>query len=102
MSGTGVLALSYPPVVGATVPAPEGETAVVNWYCVLKFAVYVTLLWAGAVTVCDIAPPSDQLAHAYCVPEVPACGLVVARVCWAPWAQVVLVALVVLLPPSTE
>lgn len=42
---------------------------------------------AGAVTVCDSAPPSDHEVKAYCVlPEV--CGEVVAIVCEVPTVQV--------------
>jgi hypothetical protein len=46
------------------VPVPEGETAVVSKYWVVKFAVYV-LATLGATTVWEIAPESLQLLHAY-------------------------------------
>jgi hypothetical protein len=35
----GVPEVKYVPEAGVTVPSPAGETAVVNWYCVLKSAV---------------------------------------------------------------
>ena len=60
------------PDVGETVPPLPGFVAVVNWYCVLNAAVYVVAV-GGAVTVCEIAPPFDQLLKRYCVPAVP-CG----------------------------
>ena len=41
----------------------------------------------GAVTMWEIAPPSDQLFQTYCVPVVPACGDVVAMVCDEPIFQ---------------
>jgi hypothetical protein len=42
-------------------------------------AVYVVAL-AGPVTVCDAAPPSDQLANTYWTPVPPAC--VAAAIVW--------------------
>jgi hypothetical protein len=70
------------PDVGETVPPLPGFVAVVNWYCVLNAAVYVVAV-GGAVTVCEIAPPFDQLLKRYCVPAVP-CGDVVTSVCIDP------------------
>jgi hypothetical protein len=49
----------------------------------VKLAVYVVAV-EGAVTECEIAPPSDQLPKTYCVPVAPACGDVVATVCDVP------------------
>ena len=66
------------PLVGMTVPLPE-PTAVVNWYCVVKLAVYVVAM-EGTVMVCEIAPLSDQLLKAYWMPVPPDCGEVVAIV----------------------
>src|ERR1035441_10040985 len=45
----------------------------VNWYCVVKLAVYVAGVAAIAI-ICAAAPPSLQPVNAYCVPAVPACG----------------------------
>src|SRR5215831_19286321 len=61
------------------VPPATGLHAVVSKYCVLKLAVYVVAA-AGAVTLCDAAPASDQLAKTNCVPVVPAC--VAAAIVW--------------------
>src|SRR5947209_19256621 len=61
------------------VPPADGLAAVVRKYCVLKVAVYVVAV-EGPVTVCDAAPPSDQLAKTYCVPVAPAC--VAAAMVW--------------------
>jgi hypothetical protein len=47
---------------------------------VAKLAVSVVAL---ASIVCEMAPPSDQLEKAYCVPP-NVCGLVVAIVCADP------------------
>src|SRR5947209_13020255 len=53
------------------VPPADGFAAVVRKYCVRKVAVYVVAV-DGPVTVWDAAPPSDQLAKAYCVAVAPA------------------------------
>ena len=45
----------------------------------MKLAVYVVAN-PDAVTACDAAPPSDQLANTYCVPLAPAC--VAAAIVW--------------------
>jgi hypothetical protein len=50
---------------------------------VAKLAVSVVAL---ASIVCEMAPPSDQLEKAYCVPP-NVCGLVVAIVCADPAPQ---------------
>ena len=44
----------------------------------MKFAVYVVS--TAGETLCEMAPVSLQLLHTYCVPVVPACGVVVAIV----------------------
>jgi hypothetical protein len=75
----------YQPVAGLMLPAVAGFATVVNKYCVVKLAVYVTP--AAAVTVCAIAPPSDQLEKVSCVPVEGDCGDVVAMVCWLPTPQ---------------
>ncbi|MCZ2152037.1 MAG: hypothetical protein LC126_30200 [Bryobacterales bacterium] len=41
----------------------------------------------GAVTVCEIAPPSDHPANRYCVPVPPACTPGAEIVCCVPGAQ---------------
>jgi len=52
-------------------------------------------------TVCDMAPPSDQLVKLYCVPPEP-WGEVVAMVCVVPVAQLTITGLAVAVPPSSE
>ena len=66
------------PGLGLIIPPPPVPTAVVREYCVVKVAVWVV----AAVTVieCEAAPLSDQLAHAYCEPVPPACGVAAAIV----------------------
>jgi hypothetical protein len=72
---------------GETVPLPLGLTPVVSRYDVLKLAVYESVP-VEAVTECEMAPPSDQLAKVYWVPAVGVCGEVVASVCGLPMVQV--------------
>jgi hypothetical protein len=62
-----------------------GDAIVVNWYRVVKLAVYVVAL-AGTVMVWLIAPPSLQLENIYLVPPDP-CGVVVAIVWLLPTTQ---------------
>ena len=78
--------LLYHPLAGLTVPPLPAF--IVRKYCVVKFAVYVAVPLAGAATVCDIPPASLQLAHTYCVPLAPACGVVVAIVWLLPQVTV--------------
>jgi hypothetical protein len=80
-------ALYQVPDVGVTDPSADGDAVVVNWYCVVKLAVYVAAE-DGAVTVCEGAPLSDQLLKTYCVPVLPAWVAVVAIVCELFAAQV--------------
>jgi hypothetical protein len=56
---------------------------------------------AEAVTGCDKAPPSDQLAKVYWVPAVGDCGEDVAMVCWLPTCQVTGTGEACGVPPST-
>ena len=63
--------LLYQPLAGLM--APFAPALVVRKYCVVRFAVKVALD-AGAITVWDAAPLSDQLWNRYCVPAAPACG----------------------------
>jgi hypothetical protein len=53
----------------------------------LKLAVYGVVA-AGAMIVCDWAPPSDQLPKAYCVPGLPGCGEETETECEDPTIQV--------------
>ena len=78
-------------------PAP-GDAAVVNWNCVSKAAVKVAGK-VGAVTECEIAPPSDQLLKTKRVPPLP-CGDVVEIVCELPGTQL-MTCVVVKVVPST-
>jgi hypothetical protein len=66
---------------------PPVVAEVVSRYCVSKVAVY----WVeadGAITVCEIAPLSDQRENVYCVPAAPGWGDVVAIVCVLPAVHV--------------
>jgi hypothetical protein len=45
-------------------PSPDGDAAVVNRYCVPKFA-EIADGDAGAVTLCEAARPSLQLSQTY-------------------------------------
>ena len=51
---------------------------------------------------CEIAPPSDQLLHAYCTPVPPDRGEVVVMVCDEPAVQVSTSGAGLKEPPSTE
>ena len=66
-------------------PPPAGVTGLDNKYWVPKFATNVVSV--EGVTVCEIAPPSDQLFHTYRVPAAPFCGIVVAMECDEPCVQ---------------
>ena len=79
---------------------PLGLTPVVSRYDVLKLAVY-EVVPAEAVTECDKAPASDQLAKVYWVPAVGDCGEDVAMVCWLPTCQVTGTGEACGVPPST-
>ncbi len=57
-------------------PLPGGDADVVSRYCVLKVAVKTGDPVAARMT-WDIAFPSLQEAHTYCVPAGPGCGEVV-------------------------
>ena len=94
---TATFPASRNPVAGLIVP-PVPAT-VVNRCWVLKFAVYVVA--TAGLTVCEIAPPSDQLMNTYCVPVGPACGVVVAIVCADPGVQLNTCDPVNDAPPST-
>ena len=65
-----------------TDPVPAGLTAVVSKNCVLKLAVNVAAE-AGALMLCDCAPPSLQLLNRLRVPPDP-CGELVLIVCEPP------------------
>jgi hypothetical protein len=56
----------------------------------------------GTVMLCEIAPLSDQLSHAYCTPVPADCGEVVAMVCDEPGSQLSTSGAAVAVPPSTE
>jgi len=64
---------------------PPGPAFIVRKCCVVKLAVKVVLL--DGDTVCEIAPPSLQLAQAKRVPAVPSCGDVVLMVWLEPELQ---------------
>ena len=81
------------PDTGSTVPPVAGDAAVVNRYCVSNAAVY-EVVPAEAVTLCEIAPASDQLLNTYRTPVAPACGDVVESECEVPSVHVNVWALV--------
>ena len=56
-----------------------GAAAVVSWYWVVKLPVIVMAV-APTVTLCEIAPASDQFANTPRVPAPNDCGVVVASV----------------------
>ena len=57
---------------------------------------------SGTVMLCEIAPLSDQLLKAYCMPAPPDCGEVVAMVCDVKGVQFSTSGAAVNAPPSTE
>jgi len=63
--------------------------------------VYVVAL-EGAVTECEIAPASDQLANVYCVPATGVCGEVVASVWFVPVVHVSVCVLVYVVPSTVN
>ncbi len=58
---------------GVIVPVPRGFIAVVNAYCVVRFAVYVVDA-PGVVILCVCAPPSLQEENTNRVPAAPDWG----------------------------
>ena len=53
--------------------APDGDTAVVNWYWVLKSAVKVVGEDGAVIVRGSVVGPSAHALKTYCVPVAPAC-----------------------------